>query len=171
MNFKLLLGVSVSVVVIIAVIAMYAVKDDSSFTEQEIQEFIQKEISKSPQITGIYAQTICKILDMDCSDQQSFYAVFDLTDGYTKLSYSQNGKQYDFRIIDDVLEYHTNHNSAEWMMYEEEDIWMWDYDAKARDETIPSASLTEQKYSKTFQFDSDELGNYGNWRVVQAEKK
>lgn len=160
MNSKFLLGVSVFAVVIIAVIVIFVLENESSLTEQEIRESIQNEILKSPQITGVNAQTICKILEIDCSDQTSFHAAFDLTDGYTKFAYSQNDMQYNFRITDDVLEYKTNRNPDEWMMYE--DIWMWNEDVKTSGDTIKEDILSEQ-YSRTFQFDSDKLGNYKNW--------
>ncbi|MGY5148409.1 MAG: hypothetical protein ACW9W4_10465 [Candidatus Nitrosopumilus sp. bin_7KS] len=104
MNSKVLLGVGISSAIIIAivVIAISSPENTSLLTDREIRELIQKEISKSSQITGIHAQTICKIIELYCSDQKSFYAILDSSDGYTKFRYSQDGMDYYFRILGDV---------------------------------------------------------------------
>ncbi|MCV0410514.1 hypothetical protein [Nitrosopumilus sp.] len=162
-NLIILSSASVIVVTIIVVLAMSVSDETVSVSEQELKESIQKEISKSPQITGIHAQTICKIIELDCSDQTSFYATLDPSDGYTKFRYFQDGVHYDFRILDDKLEYHTNQNPDQWVTYEEKDQWMWDYDAESDDPVTESAPLTEQNYSRTFHYDSDDLGNYERW--------
>ena len=164
MNSKILLSIGISAV-IIAVIATLLQENNTSLTEQEIRESIQNEISKSPKITGVHAQTVCEILDADCSDQTSFHAVYDPDDGYTKFGHTTpDGMWYEFRMIDDELEYKSDANPAEWMTFGD-DSWMWEEDAKARGKTThgDASSLHLQEYPKIYQFDSDELGNYERW--------
>ncbi len=132
MNSKILLGVGVSVIAIIAVIVISVLEDESSLAEQKIRESIQNAISKSPKITGVHAQNICEILDLECPSNKTFQAVFDPNDGYTKFTYSKSRVNtsvvdYNFRIIDNELEYKTNRNPTEWRTFGD-DSWMWDDD-------------------------------------------
>ena len=172
MNSKILLGAGIFAVAIIAVIAISVIEDESSLTEQEISKSIQNEISKSPKITGVHAQNICKILDVGCPSNKTFQAVLDTNDGYTKFTYSQIGVantfsgDYHFRIIDNELDYKTPRNPTEWITFVDADFdgsWMWDDDALARGETINDDDLSVKEYSRTFQFEGDELGNYEQW--------
>lgn len=116
---------------IIVVTAISMIEDTQSLTEQEVLESIQNEISESPKITGVHAQNICEILDLECAPDASFQVTFDPNDGYVKLTYSKLqpvdtfSEDYRFRINDSELEYKTNHNPTEWRTFGD-DSWMWD---------------------------------------------
>ena len=143
---------------------------NNALTEQQIHKSIQNEISKSPQITGIHAQNICTILDLECSSDKTFLAVFDSNDGYTKFTYSKLGDagtftaDYFFRINNDELEYKTSRNPTEWTTYGD-DSWMWEDDSKARseptspDEVIKSITLHDVPYLELVENEQEYVGN------------
>ena len=161
MNPKLLTVIVASVigVGIFSAVMFTISEDESALNEQQIQESIQKEVSKSPKITGVHAQNICILLGLVCSPETSFDAVFDSSDGYIKFAYSKtNDMQYDFRIIDDVVEYKTNSfPTTTWMILDDNRL-MWN-DAKKMDETTGD----DKTYVNFWQFSGDELGYYERW--------
>lgn len=126
---NIVLGASLSVIAIIGIFAIVLTttsQENNSSTQKTIQESVQDEISKYPEITGIHAENICTILDIECSSDQSFSAIYDSSDGYLKFTYSKNHVDYFFKIHDDELSYKTSVNPVVWRIYDEN--WVRDVD-------------------------------------------
>ena len=125
---NILLGVSLSVIAIIGIFAIMftTIQEEDTSTQQEIQESIQNEISNYPQITGVHAENICTILDLECSSEKSFPAIYDSDDGYTKFIYTKEHVDYFFRIHGDELIYRTSVHPSIWKTFDEN--WAQDVD-------------------------------------------
>ena len=161
MNPKLLTVIVASMIGVgIFSAVMFTISEDEFvLNEQQIQESMQKEVSKSPKITGVHAQNICMILELICTSDKIFPAAFDPDDGHAKFSYTAaNGIQYSFRLLDDHLQYKTNRGLSEWRTVGD-DIGMWDDKVAANGETAND----NDQYVHLWQFSGDELGYYERW--------
>lgn len=100
--------------------------DESSPSEQQLQESIQNEISRYPKITGVHAENICTILDLKCPPGKSFPAIYDSDDGYMKFTYTKEFVDYFFNVHGNELVYRTSVNPSVWKTFDEN--WAEDVD-------------------------------------------
>ena len=127
-NIAFVASLSMIAIIGISAIVLTAIPQEknASTTQEIITESIQNELSTYPQITGIHAENICTILDIECSPDQVFSAIYDSSDEYLKFTYSKNHVDYFFRIQGDELSYKTSMNPAVWRTYGEN--WVRDVD-------------------------------------------
>lgn len=105
-------------------------------------------------ISGEHAEDICEILGISCPENPEFEGYVDLYDNYVRYNFVDKKLDYNFRIINDKLEYKGERFIGEEFYSTEGQYVKWPIDENERRKDI---------YSRTYPIDSDLLGNYEKW--------
>lgn len=116
-------------------------------------EVVLEDLQKQ-KISGKHAEDICEILVIPCPENPEFEGNVDLNNNHIHYNFVDEKLDYQFRIINDKLEYNSE-RFIEGELYSTEGQYVkWPLDENERRKDI---------YSRTYPVHSDLLGNYEKW--------